>query len=147
MFGSRLVPLHFSEIFSLCLTCSYIPFAFTWLTEPNFLATSPKATSTSELVFPNLIQWRAQRYQLSPFRVPFISDGSPLDLSEATELHLYVCAACPWAHHALITRNLSATLRSKVAVSIVSPFRDDSKGWEFLSDSNSEVVSQFPSFL
>jgi hypothetical protein len=28
-------------------------------------------------------------------------------------------------------------------VSVVSPFRDDAKGWEFLSDDNRERVAQF----
>ena len=72
----------------------------------------------------------------------FSLDGA-LDLSDAAELHLYVCAACPWAHRALITRNLSATLRAKVTVSVVSPFRDDAKGWEFLSDANRAAVAPF----
>lgn len=72
----------------------------------------------------------------------FALDGQPLDLA-STNLHLYVCAACPWAHRALVTRNLSATLRAKIKISVVSPFRDDSIGWEFLSDANRDSVKKF----
>jgi len=70
------------------------------------------------------------------------SHSGPLDL-ENTDLHLYVCAACPWAHRALLTRNLSQTLQKKISVSIVSPFRDDAIGWEFLSKDNEESLKQF----
>ncbi|GMH49641.1 hypothetical protein TL16_g09157, partial [Triparma laevis f. inornata] len=54
-----------------------------------------------------------------------------LDVGIDSDLHLYVCAACPWAHRALLVRNLSDTLKRKVEVSVVSPFRDDDVGWEF----------------
>ena len=70
------------------------------------------------------------------------SHVGPLDL-EASDLHLYVCAACPWAHRALITRNLSPTLRAKVKVSVVSPYRDDEVGWEFMNDGNRGELEQF----
>lgn len=66
----------------------------------------------------------------------------PLDLS-SMDLHLYVCAACPWAHRVLITRNLSHTLRSTIAVSVVSPFRDDEIGWEFLREDAVATVGKF----
>lgn len=82
---------------------------------------------------------QGDEYQREP--TVFSHDGA-LDL-EATELHLYICAACPWAHRTLITRNLSQTLRFKVTVSVVSPFRDDAVGWEFLHDGNHEVLEQF----
>jgi len=70
------------------------------------------------------------------------SHSGSLDL-ENMRLHLYVCAACPWAHRALLTRNLSETLRKSISVSAVSPFRDDAIGWEFLSKDNEEKVKQF----
>ena len=68
----------------------------------------------------------------------FFHEG-PLDL-ENTDLHLYVCAACPWAMRVLMTRNLSATLRQKVTVSVVSPYRNDDIGWEFLNEENEAKV-------
>lgn len=68
--------------------------------------------------------------------------GAALDF-EASDLHLYVCAACPWAHRVLMTVNQSSTLRSKVRVSVVSPFRDDAVGWEFLNDENRDRVARF----
>jgi glutathionyl-hydroquinone reductase len=82
---------------------------------------------------------QGDEYKREPTK--FAHDG-PLDL-DAGDYHLYVCAACPWAHRALITRNLSATLRAKITVSVVSPFRDDDVGWEFLSDANKASVEQF----
>jgi len=83
---------------------------------------------------------QGDEYQREPTK--FAHDGNALDL-ESTELHLFVCAACPWAHRALIVRNLSSVLRSKITVSVVSPFRNDDLGWEFLSDENRERVKDF----
>ena len=83
---------------------------------------------------------QGDEYRREPTR--FSLDDGALDLA-GMELHLYVCAACPWAHRALITRNLSETLRARVTVSVVSPFRDDTRGWEFLGDGNRERLRRF----
>jgi len=82
-------------------------------------------------------------YDREPTR--FAHAGGALNLGEGVNLHLYVCAACPWAHRTLITRNLSALLRRHVTVSVVSPFRNDDIGWEFLKadGSNREQVQRF----
>jgi putative glutathione S-transferase len=82
---------------------------------------------------------RGDEYKREPTK---FSHAGPIDL-ENSDLHLYVSAACPWAHRALLTRNLSQKLRQKITVSVVSPFRDDAIGWEFLSDKNRETVKQF----
>ena len=86
---------------------------------------------------------RGPEYQREPTR--FSYEREALDL-EGTDLHLYVCAACPWAHRALLTRNLSRTLRERVTVSVVSPYRDDAIGWEFLSEENQETAGRFTAF-
>lgn len=82
---------------------------------------------------------RGVEYKREPTK---FSHQGPLDL-ESTDLHLYVCAACPWAHRTLLTRNLSKTLRDKITVSVVSPYRDDAVGWEFLSEQNKETLKKF----
>lgn len=64
-----------------------------------------------------------------------------LDVGIDSDLHLYVCAACPWAHRALLVRNLSDTLKRKVEVSVVSPFRDDVVGWEFKDLGENSVLT------
>jgi len=82
---------------------------------------------------------RGDEYKREPTK---FSHQGPIDLDD-NDLHLYVCAACPWAHRALLIRNLSRTLRQKITVSVVSPYRDDAIGWEFLSEKNKEIVKEF----
>eukprot|EP00516_Mucochytrium_quahogii_P006117 CAMPEP_0203754926 /NCGR_PEP_ID=MMETSP0098-20131031/8467_1 /ASSEMBLY_ACC=CAM_ASM_000208 /TAXON_ID=96639 /ORGANISM=" , Strain NY0313808BC1" /LENGTH=672 /DNA_ID=CAMNT_0050646181 /DNA_START=83 /DNA_END=2098 /DNA_ORIENTATION=- len=48
--------------------------------------------------------------------------------------HLIVCTACPWAHRALLVRQLKG-LDKDISLSIVSPFRDDDVGWSFFDPS------------
>ncbi|AFZ73619.1 glutathione S-transferase family protein [Natronobacterium gregoryi] len=48
---------------------------------------------------------------------------------EAGRYHLYVSAACPWAHRTLVTRTLLG-LEDAISVSVVDPYRDTG-GWQF----------------
>jgi putative glutathione S-transferase len=43
--------------------------------------------------------------------------------------HLYVCAACPWSHRAMLVRELKG-LQDAIGVSYVDPYRD-ARGWRF----------------
>lgn len=52
--------------------------------------------------------------------------------AEADRYHLYVSYACPWAHRALIMRELKG-LQDLVSVSVVSPNMMD-EGWTFRQD-------------
>ena len=74
----------------------------------------------------------------SSFRNWVTPDGRPGPSGEggfATEsgrYHLYVSLACPWAHRALIFRNLK-DLAPHISVSVVHPDMLD-KGWTFATD-------------
>jgi glutathionyl-hydroquinone reductase len=48
---------------------------------------------------------------------------------EPRRYHLYVCAACPWSHRAMIVHELKG-LHEAVGVSYVDPYRD-ARGWAF----------------
>ena len=69
------------------------------------------------------------------FRNWVTADGSPGPsgaggfAAESGRYHLYVAAACPWAHRALIVRALKK-LDGLIAVSTVEPFMDED-GWAF----------------
>ena len=63
------------------------------------------------------------------FRNWITSDGSSPFQAEAGRYHLYVSAACPWAHRTLIFRSLKK-LNDIVSLSIVDPFMTD-EGWYF----------------
>jgi len=67
--------------------------------------------------------------QTSAFRDWVTSDGSSEFPAEAGRYHLYVCAACPWAHRAIILRKLKG-LEGAIAMTVVDPLRDE-KGWRF----------------
>ena len=56
-------------------------------------------------------------------------------------LHLYVSAACPWAHRASLARALLG-LEERVLLSVVEPRRDDSVGWEFKTTPAEEAKTQ-----
>jgi putative glutathione S-transferase len=49
--------------------------------------------------------------------------------AEPHRYHLYVAAACPWCHRAMIVRELLG-LRDAVGISYVDPIRDE-RGWAF----------------
>jgi glutathionyl-hydroquinone reductase len=65
----------------------------------------------------------------SRFRSRVTVDGSSGYPAEPGRYHLYVSAACPWAHRALIFRKLKG-LEQVIAVSIVDPLMLDD-GWAF----------------
>ena len=67
--------------------------------------------------------------QTSRFRDWVSADGSTRYPAEAGRYHLYVSLACPWAHRAVILRELKG-LQDAIGVSIVDPIRDDN-GWAF----------------
>ena len=57
------------------------------------------------------------------------SSGYPV---EAGRYVLYVCLACPWAHRAVIVRELLG-LQDAIALRVVDPVRDE-RGWRFTLD-------------
>jgi putative glutathione S-transferase len=67
-----------------------------------------------------------QRYSI---RGRITADGSSGFPAEAGRYHLYVSLACPWAHRAVIVRELKG-LQDAIAMSIVDPIRDE-HGWAF----------------
>jgi glutathionyl-hydroquinone reductase len=67
--------------------------------------------------------------QTSKFRDWVSDDGSSAYPPEAGRYHLYVSLACPWAHRAVIVRELKG-LQDAIGLSIVDPIRDE-RGWAF----------------
>lgn len=67
--------------------------------------------------------------QESTFRDWVTADGSAGYPAQAGRYHLYVSLACPWAHRAVILRELKG-LRDAIGMSIVDPIRDQ-RGWAF----------------
>lgn len=67
--------------------------------------------------------------QDSRFRGRVTADGSSGFPAEAGRYHLYVSLACPWAHRAIIVRELKG-LHDAIGMSIVDPIRDET-GWAF----------------
>lgn len=61
--------------------------------------------------------------------------------AEPGRYHLYVSAACPWAHRTLIVRQLKG-LQDVITVSGVHPFRD-ARGWAFDEAQFVDSVNQF----
>lgn len=56
--------------------------------------------------------------------------SAPLAAAAAKgRFHLVVSAACPWAHRALLVRQLKDL--GHISLSVVSPLRDDDVGWNF----------------
>lgn len=58
--------------------------------------------------------------------------------AEAGKYHLFVSLACPWAHRALIFRQLKG-LESYISVSVVHPDMHG-QGWSFLHDESSAAL-------
>ena len=65
----------------------------------------------------------------SRFRAWVTADGSSGFAAEPASYHLYVSAACPWAHRTMIFRKLKG-LEDVISLSIVDPVIHD-QGWEF----------------
>lgn len=88
-------------------------------------------------------QWRDQWYDTektdgkfvrpeTSFRQFVATDGSTPYAPASGRYHLYVSYACPWAHRALIVRNL-AGLQDHIGVSVVHPDML-SEGWTLETD-------------
>jgi putative glutathione S-transferase len=67
--------------------------------------------------------------QASAFRDRVTADGSSGLPAAAGRYHLYVSLACPWAHRAIIVRELKG-LQDAIAMTVVDPLRDE-RGWRF----------------
>jgi glutathionyl-hydroquinone reductase len=84
-------------------------------------------------------KWSTEWYQASAkgdfirdetkFRGTVTAGGSSGFPAEAGRYHLYVSLACPWAHRALIARQLKG-LQNAISVSVVHPHMGE-LGWEF----------------
>lgn len=75
--------------------------------------------------------------QDSRFRDRVTADGSSGFPAAAGRYHLYVSLACPWAHRAVILRELKG-LQDAIAMTIVDPIRDE-LGWAFREGSGSDA--------
>lgn len=64
------------------------------------------------------------------------ADGSSGFEAAPGRYHLYVCSACPWAHRAIIVRELKG-LGDAVTMSFVDPYRDED-GWAFRDENGGE---------
>ncbi|MCW2950589.1 MAG: uncharacterized protein JWN41_1602, partial [Thermoleophilia bacterium] len=67
--------------------------------------------------------------QTSAFRQWVTADGTSDFPAEPGRYHLYACAACPWAHRAMIVRTLKG-LEDVIGMTLVDPIRD-ARGWRF----------------
>ncbi|CAH6719841.1 glutathione S-transferase omega-like 2 [[Candida] jaroonii] len=74
------------------------------------------------------------RRKASQFRNWITKDGE--FQPEKGRYHLYVSYACPWAHRALITRNLQK-LHDYIDVSVVH-FHLDDNGWRFITEAKDD---------
>lgn len=75
--------------------------------------------------------------QVSAFRDRVTADGSSGYPAAAGRYHLYVSLACPWAHRAVIVRELKG-LQDAIGMTIVDPIRDE-LGWRFRPGAGSEA--------
>ena len=65
-------------------------------------------------------------YEATSFRGEIGTDAHPAD---PERYHLYISRACPWAHGAVLTRDLLG-LDDAITVDVVDPYRQDD-GWAF----------------
>ena len=75
--------------------------------------------------------------QSSAFRDRVTADGSSGYPAVAGRYHLYVSLACPWAHRAIIVRELKG-LGDAIGMTIVDPVRDE-RGWRFAGERPDQV--------
>ncbi|MDQ2049361.1 glutathione S-transferase family protein [Natronolimnohabitans sp. A-GB9] len=86
-------------------------------------------------------EWRTDAYEVTgdggaferqetPFRDRIRDDPDARFRPETDRYHLYVSAACPWAHRTLVVRSLLG-LEDAISVSVVDPYRDED-GWQFM---------------
>lgn len=87
-------------------------------------------TETTTIQFPaeTNVQGAFVRQQYS-IRDRITADGSSGFRAEPDRYHLYVSLACPWAHRAIIVRQLLG-LEQTISMSVVDPIRDE-RGWAF----------------
>ncbi len=64
-----------------------------------------------------------------------------VDAPEAGRYHLYVSWACPWAHRAIIARELMG-LQDAIGMSVVDPIRGED-GWAFTGGEYTDAVNGF----
>ncbi|MCU4973160.1 glutathione S-transferase family protein [Halobacteria archaeon AArc-m2/3/4] len=85
-------------------------------------------------------EWRTDAHELTDdegsfqrgettFRDEISDDPDARFQPEADRYHLYVSAACPWAHRTLVVRALKG-LEDAISVSVVDPYRGED-GWQF----------------
>ena len=89
------------------------------------MSTQPTAT---------IYQWASKdtgefNRQTSSFRSSISSDPSSRYQPAANRYHLYISLACPWAHRALIVRNLKG-LEDVIGLSVVH-YEMGPQGWHF----------------
>jgi len=68
-------------------------------------------------------------YEETTFRSEVGTDTHPAD---PERYHLYISRACPWAHGAVLVRDLLG-LDDAITLDVVDPYREDD-GWEFTPD-------------
>jgi len=68
-------------------------------------------------------------YEATSFRGEIGTDAHPAD---PERYHLYISRACPWAHGAVLVRDLLG-LDDAITLDVVDPYREDD-GWEFTPD-------------
>jgi putative glutathione S-transferase len=71
--------------------------------------------------------------QDSRFRARVTADGGSGFPAVAGRYHLYVSLACPWAHRAVIVRELKG-LQDAIGMTVVDPIRNEDDGWRFFPD-------------
>jgi putative glutathione S-transferase len=85
-------------------------------------------------------EWRTDAYQttnddgeferqVTSFRDWVRSDPDARFQPEAGRYHLYISRACPWAHRAVMVRQLLG-LEDVISMDVVDPYRDEN-GWQF----------------
>lgn len=93
----------------------------------RWLARRPRSLMTAQFPSEQNEAGEFER-QEDAFRRWVSADGSSEFSAEPARYHLYVSLACPWAHRALIVRQLKGL--HDLGVTVVDPVRDE-RGWAF----------------